>query len=37
LQRFKEIDVLPAEEQGILLKVISAYIRDYRAKQAYAS
>jgi len=37
LQRFKEIDVLPEEEQGILLKVISAYIRDYRAKQAYAS
>lgn len=37
LQRFKEIDVLPAEEQGILLKVISAYIRDYSAKQAYAS
>jgi hypothetical protein len=37
LQRFKEIDVLPEEEQGILLKVISAYIRDYKAKQAYAS
>jgi transcriptional regulator with XRE-family HTH domain len=37
LQRFKEIDVLPDEEQGVLLKVISAYIRDYRAKQAYAS
>jgi transcriptional regulator with XRE-family HTH domain len=37
LQRFKEIDVLPEEEQGVLLKVISAYIRDYRAKQAYAS
>jgi len=37
LQRFKEIDVLPEEEQGILLKVISAYIKDYRAKQAYAS
>lgn len=37
LQRFKEINVLPEEEQGVLLKVISAYIRGYRAKQAYAS
>jgi len=36
LQRFKEIDTLPEQEQNILLKVISAYIRDFKAKQAYA-
>ncbi len=37
LQRFKEIDTLPEDEQTTLLKVISAYIRDFKAKQAYAS
>ena len=37
LQRFKEIDTLPEQEQNILIKVISAYIRDFKAKQAYAS
>jgi len=37
IQRFKEVDALPEEEQGILIKIISAYVRDYRAKQAYAS
>jgi hypothetical protein len=36
LQRFKEIDTLPEQEQNILLKVISAYIRAFKAKQAYA-
>ena len=37
IQRFKEVDALPEDEQGVLLKIISAYVRDYRAKQAYAS
>jgi transcriptional regulator with XRE-family HTH domain len=37
LQRFKEIDTLPEQEQAILIKVISAYVRDFKAKQAYAS
>lgn len=37
LQRFKEIDTLPEQEQNIIIKVISAYVRDFRAKQAYAS
>jgi hypothetical protein len=37
LQRFKEIDTLPEQGQTILIKVISAYIRDFRAKQAYAA
>lgn len=36
LQRFKEMDSLPEDEQSILIKIISAYVRDYRAKQAYA-
>jgi hypothetical protein len=36
IQRFKEMDTLPEEEQGVLVKIISAYVRDYRAKQAYA-
>ena len=37
LQRFKEMDTLPEQEQNVLIKVISAYIRDFKAKQAYAS
>lgn len=37
MQRFKEVDSLPEDEQGVLIKIISAYVRDYRAKQAYAS
>ncbi len=37
IQRFKEVDALPEEDQGVLIKIISAYVRDYRAKQAYAS
>jgi hypothetical protein len=37
LQRFKEVDTLPEEEQTTIIKVISAYVRDFRAKQAYAS
>ena len=36
VQRFKEVDSLPEDEQGVLIKIISAYVRDYRAKQAYA-
>ena len=35
IQKFKEIDTLPEKEQSILLNVISAYIRDYKTKQAY--
>lgn len=37
IQRFKEVYALPEEEQGVLIKIISAYVRDYKAKQAYAS
>jgi hypothetical protein len=35
LHLFSEIDYLPEHEQTILLKVISAYIRDYKTRQAY--
>jgi hypothetical protein len=37
LQKFKEIDALPEAEQSAIVKVIAAYVRDFRAKQAYAS
>lgn len=37
LQKFKEIDALPEDEQSVIVKVIAAYVRDFRAKQAYAS
>ena len=33
--RFKDLDSLPDKEQNTLLEVIGAYIRDFRAKQAY--
>ena len=36
LQKFKEIDALPQDEQSVIVKVIAAYVRDFRAKQAYA-
>jgi len=35
LKQFKEIDQLPEEEKKTILKVISAYIRDFKTKQAY--
>lgn len=35
LQRFKEIENMPQKEQTVLLDVISAYIRDFKAKQAF--
>jgi transcriptional regulator with XRE-family HTH domain len=36
LQKFKEVEALPEREQSVLLEIISAYIRDFRAKQAYS-
>jgi transcriptional regulator with XRE-family HTH domain len=35
LQRFKEIENLPKREQSVLIDVISAYIRDFKAKQSF--
>ena len=37
LTKFKDIENLPEKEQSVILEVISAYIRDYKAKQAYSS
>ena len=36
LQKFKDIAMMPEEEQNILLQVIGAYIRDFKTRQAYA-
>jgi transcriptional regulator with XRE-family HTH domain len=35
LQRFKEVENLPERERSIILDVISAYLRDFKTKQAY--
>ena len=36
LQGFKEMDILPEQEQSMLIKIIRAYVRDYKARQTYA-
>jgi len=36
MKQFQEIELLPNEEKETLLKVITAYIRDFKAKQNYA-
>ena len=36
LKRFEEIIKLPEQKQAELFNVIDAYLRDYKAKQAYA-
>jgi transcriptional regulator with XRE-family HTH domain len=35
IQKFKQLDQLPEEEKKSILKVISALIRDFNARQAY--
>jgi transcriptional regulator with XRE-family HTH domain len=35
IKQFKQLDLLPEDEKKSILKVISALIRDYKAKQAY--
>jgi transcriptional regulator with XRE-family HTH domain len=35
IKQFKQLDQLPDEEKQSILKVVSALIRDFRAKQAY--
>jgi len=37
LKQFREIDQMPENEKSTIIKVVSAYIRDYRTRQAYAS
>jgi len=36
LQSFKEIEQLPDHEQNVIIEVVTAYIRDFKAKQNYA-
>ncbi|MCX6272786.1 MAG: helix-turn-helix transcriptional regulator [Bacteroidetes bacterium] len=36
IKQFKEVDQLPDLEKNTILKVISAYIRDFKTRQAYA-
>ena len=36
LTKIKDIENLPEKEQCVILDVISAYSRDYKAKQAYS-
>jgi len=36
LVKFKEIESMPDKEQLSILNVISAYIRDFKTRQAYA-
>jgi transcriptional regulator with XRE-family HTH domain len=35
IKQFEKIDSLPEEEKETILKVISAFVRDFNAKQAY--
>jgi len=37
LKQFREIDQMPDSEKSTIIKVVSAYIRDFRTRQAYAS
>ena len=36
LQRFREIETMPEREQNVILEVMTAFVRDFKAKQAYA-
>lgn len=35
IKQFKEIEGLPDNEKSTILKVVSAYIRDFKARQTY--
>lgn len=37
LKHFKEVDLMPENDKNALMRVISAFVRDFKAKQAYAS
>ncbi len=37
INQFKKISVLPEEEKALVLKMITAYVRDFNTQQAYAS
>lgn len=35
IKQFKEMETLPETEKNTILKVVTAYIRDFKTKQAY--
>jgi hypothetical protein len=37
IQQYKEVDQLPAEERNTVIRVVSALLRDYKTRQAYAT
>lgn len=37
INQFKKISALPDEEKTLVLKMITAYVRDFNTQQAYAS
>ena len=37
LKQFKEVDNMPDNAKNSLMDVISAFIRDYKTRQAYAT
>lgn len=37
IRYFKEMDALPQEDKAALLRVVSAFLRDVKTRQAYAS
>ncbi|MFN7911778.1 MAG: hypothetical protein ACK5QC_08120 [Bacteroidota bacterium] len=36
IRYFKDMETLPQSEKSTLIKLIGAYIRDFKARQAYA-
>lgn len=36
IEQYKEVDQLPADERATVIKVVSALLRDYRTRKAYA-
>jgi hypothetical protein len=36
INQFKKVSALPTEEKTLVLKIITAYIRDFNTQQAYA-
>jgi transcriptional regulator with XRE-family HTH domain len=37
IQQYKEVDQLPGDERSTVIRVVAALLRDYKARQAYAS
>jgi transcriptional regulator with XRE-family HTH domain len=36
IKQFREVELLPEDEKATLFKVVSAYIRDFKTRKAYA-